>query len=181
MNAAVIQRRVTARVDRDFVVFLISMRINKWWKIHRWLPVALSMIRMGKELDSKPNTGYLGGQVVPGLVVQYWESLEQLVAYARDRDGQHFPAWSDFYRRIGTNGDVGIWHETYLVSPEDYECVYVNMPPHGLGRVGQIIPARGERFTAKQRVGASLREQSANAEQHAAPGSEEQEHFISPE
>jgi len=180
MTDGIIQRRVTARIDRDIVVFLISMRINKWWKVHRWLPVALSMLRMGKELASKPNTGYLGGQTVPGLIVQYWESLEQLVAYARDRDGQHFPAWADFYRRIGTNGDVGIWHETYLVGPDDYECVYVNMPPHGLGKVGHIVPARGHRYSAKQRVGASQRERQGSTDA-AAAGTPEQEHFISPE
>ncbi|HEY8944363.1 MAG TPA: DUF4188 domain-containing protein [Polyangiaceae bacterium] len=154
-RAGVIAERVTALMDREFVVFLISMRINSWWKIHKWLPVARAMLRMGKELESKPNSGYLGGQVVPGLVVQYWESLDHLVRYARDRQGQHYPAWADFYRRIGTSGDVGIWHETYLVGPGTYECVYVNMPPHGLGRVGKIVSASGARATAKQRVGSA--------------------------
>ena len=32
------------------VVFLIGMRINKWWKIHQWLPVFLAMPKMIKEL-----------------------------------------------------------------------------------------------------------------------------------
>ncbi len=36
-----IQReRLTATIDGDFVVFLIGMRFNAWWKLHRWLPVA---------------------------------------------------------------------------------------------------------------------------------------------
>ena len=39
----VIGKRVTARVNGDFVVFLIGMRINKVWKLHKWLPVFLAM------------------------------------------------------------------------------------------------------------------------------------------
>ena len=44
---------------------------------------------------------------------------------------------------IGTSGDVGIWHETYLVGEGRHESVYVNMPPFGLGRAGQLVPAKG--------------------------------------
>jgi len=32
--------RLTAQFDEAFVVFLIGMRINRPWKIHKWLPVA---------------------------------------------------------------------------------------------------------------------------------------------
>ena len=39
---AVIDSRATAPIDGDFVVFLIGMRINKSWKVHQWLPVALA-------------------------------------------------------------------------------------------------------------------------------------------
>ena len=36
-------RRLTVDIDGDFVVFLIGFRINKFWKIHKWLPVFLAM------------------------------------------------------------------------------------------------------------------------------------------
>ena len=37
----ILTERVTAKVDQDeFVVFLIGMRVNKPWKVHKWLPVA---------------------------------------------------------------------------------------------------------------------------------------------
>lgn len=36
--SAIIARRMTAELDGDFVVFLIGMRINRPWMIHRWLP-----------------------------------------------------------------------------------------------------------------------------------------------
>src|SRR5207342_1870402 len=48
--AQVIPSRMTAEVAGDFVVFLIGMRINKPWKVHKWLPVFLAMPRMLKEL-----------------------------------------------------------------------------------------------------------------------------------
>ena len=49
--AEIIDRRISAKIDGDFVVFLIGMRINKLWKIWQWLPVALAMPRMLKELE----------------------------------------------------------------------------------------------------------------------------------
>lgn len=31
--------RCTAQYSGDFVVFLIGMRINSWWRVREWLPV----------------------------------------------------------------------------------------------------------------------------------------------
>ena len=51
--------RLTAHLEGEFVVFLIGMRVNRPWKIHKWLPVVLAMPRMIKELLSKPDFGLL--------------------------------------------------------------------------------------------------------------------------
>ena len=86
-------------------------------------------------------------------MIQYWRSFEHLEAYARDRDGQHWPAWLAFNKHVGgSRGDVGIWHETYLISPGQYEAIYSGMPPYGLGKVGKLIPATGSRERASDRV-----------------------------
>jgi hypothetical protein len=45
---------MTAEIDGNFVVLLIGMRINKPWKIHKWLPVFLAMPPMLKELAGAP-------------------------------------------------------------------------------------------------------------------------------
>jgi hypothetical protein len=58
--ADVIPARMSAEVDGDFVVFVIGMRINKLWKVHKWLPVFLAMPRMLKELEKQPESGFLG-------------------------------------------------------------------------------------------------------------------------
>jgi len=58
----IVPQRMTAEIDGDFVVFLIGMRINKWWLPHKWVPVARAMGRMLKELEETPadETGFLG-------------------------------------------------------------------------------------------------------------------------
>jgi hypothetical protein len=156
--AQVIDRRVTAEIDGDFVVFLIGMRINKLVKVRRWLPVFLAMPRMLRELEASPESGLLGASLYMGsprrpMVVQYWRSFEHLEAYARSRDAGHWPAWVAFNKRIGSNGDVGIWHETYLVAAGRYECVYNNMPPVGLGEATRLVSAAGRKATAASRAG----------------------------
>jgi len=150
-----IQQRMTGRIDGEFVVFLIGMRINRWWKVLRWLRVALAMPRMIRELIQHPELGFLGAEQWFGrttIMVSYWRSMDQLMQYARSRTAQHLPAWRAFNRLIGTNGDVGIWHETYRVRPGDYESVYVNMPSFGVGKVGALVEASGRREHAAGRL-----------------------------
>ena len=47
--AQINKERMTAETNEEFVVFLIGMRINKPWKIHKWLPVFLAMPKMINE------------------------------------------------------------------------------------------------------------------------------------
>lgn len=153
--ATTINQRMTVTLEGDFVVFLIGMRINYLWKLHKWLPVAKAMPRMIKELSKNPGSGFLGFQIlggIPPVIVQYWRSFEQLEAYAKDRSSEHYPAWKAFNTKIRNNGDVGIWHETYKVTPGNYECIYNNMPVYGLGKIGKLIPATGIRENAGGRI-----------------------------
>jgi hypothetical protein len=156
--AKVVPKRVTAEIDGDFVVFLIGMRINNFWKPWKWLPTFIAMPRMIRELERTPESGFLGatnylaGPRSP-MLVQFWRSFEQLEAYARSKDAAHWPAWVAFNKRVGSDGDVGIWHETYLVPSGRYECVYNNMPPTGLGAVSTLAPAAGRKATAAGRAG----------------------------
>ena len=146
--------RLTAEMDGDFVVFMIGMRINKIWKIHRWFPIVRAMPRMLRELMTTPDSGLLSYEMWFGrttIMVQYWRSTEQLLAYATNKDAAHLPAWKVFNQSVGTDGDVGIWHETYKVSPGAFENVYVNMPAFGLGNAGTLYPASGKRYGARDR------------------------------
>jgi hypothetical protein len=158
--ASVIPKRVTGRMSGEFVVFLIGMRVNRWWRLRTWLRVAMAMPRMVRELEQKPELGFLGAEQWPGrttIMVQYWRSIDELMAYAKSRTAAHLPAWRDFNRLVGTSGDVGIWHETYRVRPGDYESVYVNMAPFGLGKVGELVEATGAHERAEGRLAARLK------------------------
>ena len=146
--------RFAARFDGDFVVFLIVMRINQQLKVHRWLTVATAMPRMIRELMQHPELGFLHAEAWfsrTSIMVQYWRSLDHLLAYATSKEAEHLPAWRDFNRSAGRDGSVGVWHETYTVGAGRYENIYVNMPPFGLGRAGVVEPAVGSMESAAKR------------------------------
>lgn len=154
--SAILKGRMTARSDEPFVVFLIGMRLNKLWKLHKWAPIFMAMPRMIAELERQPELGFLGADTWFGrttLMVQYWRSFDQLEAYAKARDKAHLPAWAAFNRAVGGDGDVGIYHETYKVEPGTYENIYANMPPILLGRVTGLVPVRGAFEGARGRIG----------------------------
>lgn len=147
--------RVAAKIQGDFVVFLIGARLNRWWKFLSFIPIARAMRRMLGELEANRDHGMLHVEiwnVRTTVMVQYWRSFEHLHIYARMRDAQHLPAWADFNRRIGSNGDFGIWHETFMVKAGQYEAVYNNMPEFGLAKASEWVPAAGKQNTAKGRL-----------------------------
>lgn len=151
----VMEGRWTAHPEQGFVVFIIGMRINRWWMVHRWLPPILAMGRMIRELSLAPDLGFLGGKTWFArtiVVIQYWRSFEDLDAYSKARDHEHVPAWADFNRKVGNDGTVGIYHETYRIQPGDCENVFVNMPPTLLGDCTTLIEAKGAFATARSRI-----------------------------
>jgi len=153
--AKINKERMTAETDDEFVVFLIGMRINNLWKFHKWLPVSLAMPKMINELYENPDIGFISHEQWFGrttIMVQYWKSFEHLEAYAKNKTGNHLPAWADFNKNIGSNGDVGIWHETYLSKPGKFESVYNNMPTFGLAKATNCVPAVGKYKSANDRI-----------------------------
>ncbi len=142
---AIIRGRQQARPDKAFALFLIGMRVNSLLSVRQWWPVAMAMPCMQRELARKPEAGllwqrnFLSRRVV--MTVQYWQSMEKLFAYAHDREGEHFPAWASFNRKVKDNPAVGIWHETYSLTPENCENIYRNMPIFGLGAAIGVNPA----------------------------------------
>lgn len=151
--------RYTAKTGEGFVVFLIGMRINKWWRFDKWLPVVNAMTPMLMTLFTHPEKGFLHGEFFwnfsgPALI-QYWRSFEDLEKFAREPSDPHLEAWKKFNKAVGADGSVGIWHETYAIAPDKYECVYGNMPAFGLGKALEHVPATGTRETARLRLSAN--------------------------
>lgn len=136
-------RRMMADIDGDFVVFLIGARFN-----HK-LQFARSLLDLGGRRGMKHMLDYLVDHPEKGLlayemgiptIVQYWRSFEHLEAFARSEADPHAAVWRQYWRRVGKSSRTGIWHETYLVREGQYEAIYGNMPPHGLGKAGRLVP-----------------------------------------
>lgn len=140
--ATVNQGRWTAEIEGDFVVFLIGARINRkrdLLKAFMDYGGRKSMGHMLKHLMEHPEKGLLGYETFGLVNVQYWRSFEHLEAFARDPD-PHYDVWRNYWRRVGKDTRSGIWHETFLVRDGEYECVYGNMPPYGLGKATKLVP-----------------------------------------
>ena len=152
--------RTAARIEGDFVVFLIGMRVNRLHRPDKWMPVAAAMGRMLPELFRQPELGLLGSRTRWGGrnldLIQYWRSFEHLHAYARARDAEHLPAWRAYNRAVRGNDAVGVWHETFLVRAGEYEAVYRSMPPYGLAAAADHAEAVGALASATGRLGRAV-------------------------
>jgi hypothetical protein len=155
--AKIAGRRMTAEVDGDFVVFLIGARPNSILRF----PQALvdlggrrGMKHMLDYLMADPEKGLLAYQMGLPTIVQYWRSFEHLEAFAKNTDDPHLEVWRNYWRRVGKSSRAGIWHETYLVRAGEYEAIYGNMPPHGLGKAGRLVPI-SEATSARERLKAT--------------------------
>ncbi|MBT2459507.1 DUF4188 domain-containing protein [Streptomyces sp. ISL-86] len=145
----------TAAAEGDVVVLLIGMRINHFRGVHHWLPVALAMPRMLRELGRDKSRGLLGHVLLTAsprtyYVVQYWESKEKLYAYAAAPDMFHHKVWGIINRKVRASKQrqhVGLWHEAYIVPEGSYESIYFDMPPFGLAAATGALPveSRGRR------------------------------------
>ncbi len=62
------------------------------------------------------------------------------------------PAWKRFYKSSKAGDAVGIWHETYLIQPNQYEAIYSAMPKFGLRSVMEHVPAMGRFNAARDRL-----------------------------
>ena len=163
-------QRVTHGHEGELAVLLIGMRINRWWRVDQWLPTAMAMPTMLKELYAAKAaaeraegeySGFLGHRLLIGgrgpTVVQYWRTVEDVYRYASSPDHEHRPAWAAFNARARKNpGVVGIWHETFAVPAGGHESIYVSMPPTGRpGGCDLCDPrsaSRGERSRANRQL-----------------------------
>jgi hypothetical protein len=147
---------MTVEIEGDFVVFLIGARFNNKLQFARSL-VDLGgrrgMKHMLDHLVAHPEKGLLAYEMGIPTIVQYWRSFEHLEAFATGANDPHVDVWRQYWRRVGRTGRTGIWHETYLVQAGHYEAVYGNMPAHGLGKAGRLLPV-SEASSARGRLGA---------------------------
>lgn len=152
--------RFSAEVSEPFVVFLIGMRVNRFFALKKWWSVASAMGPMMETLQQNPEKGLLASESFFRLwpletcMVSYWRSFDDLIRFARSQDDPHLQPWQDFMKNVGSDGSVGIWHETYRVNPDQHESIYGNMPAFGLGDAFTQVPISEKTRKATQRMGA---------------------------
>ncbi|OGE30963.1 hypothetical protein A2631_04760 [Candidatus Daviesbacteria bacterium RIFCSPHIGHO2_01_FULL_44_29] len=146
--------RYTSVIDKPFVLFIIGMRINAFWKIWFWPVIFLAMASMIRNLSIHREKGLLHYEVFIYLggfgVIQYWRSFDELHKFANNPKDEHVKSRRNYYAR--NSQDVGIWHETYLIDPKDVESIYINTPTLGLGKAFKLTKVTGQTDTAKQRL-----------------------------
>lgn len=155
----VIADKFTTHMDQPFVVFLLGARVNDFWQFRKWMQVLSAFGPMIEQLERHPEKGFLGGDTyftikpLATVMISYWRSFEDLERFARSKDDPHLAAWRDFNAKIGYDGSVGVWHETYQVHPGSIEALYANMPPMGLARASGHIDSvtRGAAHLRKAR------------------------------
>ena len=173
MATQVKQGRFAGQLDGDFVVFLIGARLSWRHPVAGFLDLGgrRGMRHMLDHLVERPEKGLLGFQMGFPTIVQYWRSFDHLEAFARDDADPHTAAWRNYWKRVGRSTRTGIWHETYLVRAGEYEAVYGNMPPFGLGKAGRLVPL-SEITRARTRLsGAEFRPEPAGEDEPPAEAS----------
>lgn len=112
---------------------------------------------MIRELLATPASGcrssqtFWSGRTI--MLVQYWDSVEQLICYAHDPQAKHRPAWRAFNRNAATTTAVGIFHETYSVQSGHFETIYRAMLPTGLAAAtDSVAPVAHRGVTARDRL-----------------------------
>jgi fumigallin biosynthesis monooxygenase-like protein len=151
--------RWSVQSDDDVVVFIIGAKVRNPLRAMRALPLLAQMRGMLTDLAAAPDKGLLAFQSHGGpfgVIVQYWRSFDDLERFARSAQDRHAGVWKS-WSRLGQhhNPSVGIWHETYRVRAGDYEAIYQNMPPTGLGRAGGLTPVGPSRESARERIAAA--------------------------
>jgi hypothetical protein len=156
MARTVFPGRYTARLDMPVVLFAIGMRVNDFFDVRRWFFVARQMGPMLRTLLAHRDKGLLHFETFVShrgvMMLQYWASFEQLEHFARSPDDPHLGSWRDFNRLVGSHPSAGIWHETYVVPPGNFEGVYGNMPVWGMAAATAHVPVGAGREAAKERL-----------------------------
>ncbi len=156
MTPTLLTGRWTHERDREIAVFLIGMRVNRWWKVRHWWPSFIAFPRMMKALKMTPQ-GFLGGYLAVStngiMYVQYWNSVDELLEFASDDANIHPRTWREYFERDRHDrGATGIWHETFVVPQGGTESVYDHMPLMGLAAATTAVEVNRRSNTARQRL-----------------------------
>jgi hypothetical protein len=88
-----------------------------------------------KEFSYIDKRGFLGYQILghlPLLVVQYWNSVEQLELHLKEMDQHSTTLWKAAVQSAQNIGEITIWHEIYNVKDGKVDIKYSEKPIYNL-------------------------------------------------
>jgi hypothetical protein len=140
-------KRLAAEMDGEFVVYINGMRLNHLRALDKYMIAGRKLAAMFDRLEADPDSGFLGYEPAirglgSGAAIQYWRSLEDLQSFAQDPENRHVPARTWVNENV-RKGEIGFWAELYVIDDENYETVYRDVPPIGLGGVAELVPMDG--------------------------------------
>lgn len=157
-KSSVMPGRFTAQIEGPFVVLRLGMRVNRLFLFWQWIPTLIALLPLLRQPHHYNASGFLGGFSIyywpMGIVMtQYWRSLDELEAFARQKDNTYLELWRRYDASPAASGCVGLWYEMFPVEARRYEVVYDNMPVAGLAAASCHVPAVGRLETARRRLG----------------------------
>ncbi len=83
--------------------------------------------------------------------LQYWSSFDALESWSHQPP--HADWWRDLVHRSRLRGDLGVYHEAFLVPRARMESIYLNCTNTGLANFCPTSTAERTRTTARDRLG----------------------------
>ena len=83
--------------------------------------------------------------------LQYWASFEALDTWSHT--SPHATWWKLAVERMRVKGDIGVYHEAYVVARSNVESIYLDCTGVGLSAFGVTSEPVGPKTTARDRLG----------------------------
>ena len=152
-------RRMTAELEGGTSWSFYRHAINKPWKIQQMVACVHPATRpMIKELEGRPESGFLGHIFGFKAIVQCWHPFRTSRGVPTELL-KHWPAWVDFNKRIGAAARTGhLARDLSRCAQGDAKPIYSGMPPFGLGTAGKLVPISAKRESARERISGACKD-----------------------
>lgn len=136
----------TAHIQEPYCLFLVGMQCRSWLSFWKIPFISYRMFKMQKELRQDKTSGFLWGKnfiayrPFTSLFLTYWKSSDDIHRFVSDKKFSHLASVGIYYRKYRNDPNIGVWHETYEVTPGQVETLYYGMNPFGAGSFNPITP-----------------------------------------
>lgn len=127
----------TAEIEEPLCLFLVGLQCRSWKSLWKIPFITIRVSRMYKELQTNKDSGLLWGKFFTSkrpfttLILTYWKSSEHIHRFVSDPKYSHIKSTIEYYQKFNRDPHIGVWHETYEITPNHAETMYYGMEPFG--------------------------------------------------